>query len=170
MRNFWKVTLIVVAASAVTLLSLGAVAAVAARGGAGLTMPWAAQHVTTMPGGGQGMMPGGQTVMGGGQGMMNGQGGWSALNGVTPVATTHVSMTNADAFSPQVITVPVGAVVTWTNTDTDTHTVTLMGGMMRSITVPGGASTSVTFTTPGVYEYRCMLHTNMLGRVIVTQP
>jgi plastocyanin len=100
---------------------------------------------------------------------MMGSGNWSELDGVSPVSTNTVVLTDQDAFSPMVIRVRAGTSVTWTNRDTDNHTVTFMPGMMMSgtILVPGG-SFSYTFLSPGTYNYRCMYHQGMVGRVMVT--
>jgi len=107
-----------------------------------------------------GMMPNGS-------GMMDNR-SWAALDAVTPVATQTVTMTNQDAFGPQVIHVISGTTVTWTNRDTDAHTLTFMAGMMHSVVVASGDQFHLTFTTVGTYDYLCLYHQGMLGRVIVT--
>ena len=33
---------------------------------------------------------------------------------------------------------------------------------------PGPHSFQVTFTTPGIYDFRCIIHSNMRGRITVT--
>ncbi len=104
----------------------------------------------------------------GGYGGMMGSRSWAALNGQPVVATSQVALTSADAFSPAVIQVTAGTTVTWTNADTDTHTVTFMPMMVSSGNLTTGASFSFTFTTPGTYDYFCMYHQGMIGRVIVT--
>ncbi len=112
---------------------------------------------TTMPGGG-----------------MSGQ-----FTDATPATgTTLVVMTNADRFSPAVLSVPVGATVTWANRDTDAHTVSFMGsgigmgnrGMMgndANTVVSAGATYQLTFTTTGVFHYWCQYHQGMVGEIIV---
>jgi plastocyanin len=104
-----------------------------------------------------------------GHSSMMGSGGWSELDSVSPVSTNRVVLTDHDTFSPIVIQVRAGATVTWTNRDTDNHTVTFMPAMMMSgrILVSGG-SFSYTFGSPGTYNYLCMYHQGMIGRVVVT--
>jgi len=102
-----------------------------------------------------------------GSGMM-GNGTWSSLGGVMPVATQTVTMTNQDAFAPQVIRIASGTTVTWTNTDLDAHTLTFMPGMTHNTVVTNGQHFQVTFTTPGTYDYLCLYHQGMVGQVIVT--
>ena len=106
-----------------------------------------------------GMMP---------NGSMMGNGSWATLASITPVTAQAVTMTNQDAFAPQVIRVSSGTTVTWTNTDTDTHTLTFMPGMMHSTEVAGGGQFRVTFTTAGTYDYLCLYHQGMIGQVVVT--
>ena len=80
---------------------------------------------------------------------------------------------NAQPFMPATFPVKVGMSVTWVNKDTVTHTVT-------STSVPSGAKEfdsgslpylskfTVTFTTPGTYQYYCSLHPFMKGEIVVT--
>ena len=70
------------------------------------------------------------------------------------------------SFSPETITVPVGATVTWTNQDLDTpHIVKFPDG--ASGLLKQGNSYSRSFSTPGVYTYQCGVHPYMTGKVIV---
>ena len=72
-------------------------------------------------------------------------------------------------FSPEVLTVPAGTRVTWTNKDEVPHTV--VSSDKRFPQSPGldtGEQYSYTFTTPGTYEYFCTLHPFMKGKVVVT--
>jgi plastocyanin len=71
------------------------------------------------------------------------------------------------AFSPAEITVRAGDTVTWTNRDAVTHTVTQEGMGWNSGDVRGGQSYSKTFDTVGIFDYFCLYHTYMKGRVIV---
>jgi plastocyanin len=90
------------------------------------------------------------------------------------------------AYSPADITVPVGTTVTWVNQDSVGHTVTegdpnspkpanlrvfdSSGEALTSkVALIGPAqSWSYTFTTPGTYEYYCIVHPYMIGYVTVT--
>ncbi len=82
------------------------------------------------------------------------------------VATKSVEISNF-AFSPAVITVKVGATVTWTNKDEDAHTVAIVGTAV-SKPLQTGDSYAHTFGQPGTYTYRCTIHPNMRGMVVVT--
>ena len=70
-------------------------------------------------------------------------------------------------FSINVLTVPVGTTVTWTNQDTTMHTVTAVDGSFDSGYYGEGESWSFTFTEAGEYEYYCIPHPWMRAKVIV---
>jgi plastocyanin len=85
-----------------------------------------------------------------------------------PVATDTIKIENF-AFSPTVATVKVGTTITWTNNDTDPHTVTSMdNGPIKSPTMQQGDTFKYTFTTPGKFEYLCTIHPFMTATVVVT--
>ncbi len=71
------------------------------------------------------------------------------------------------SFGPQTLTIPAGTTVTWTNSDSVTHTVTAMDGSFDSGNLTPGQSFSFTFTTPGTYSYHCSIHPFMRGQVVV---
>jgi plastocyanin len=84
-------------------------------------------------------------------------------------AAQSVTVDIADfAFSPQVLEIPVGTTVTWTNSDTSQHTATANDGSFDSGILAQGASFSFTFDTPGTFDYICSLHPNMTGQIVVT--
>lgn len=99
-----------------------------------------------------------------------GPGGNAGCSGVAcdAVPTTAVNMHNLDFF-PSIISVASGATVTWTNTDAAAHNVTFDGGAVpASGTVDAGAKKSLTMpTAAGTYPYKCTIHSNMSGTVIV---
>ena len=73
------------------------------------------------------------------------------------------------AFDPPTVTAKVGDTVTWTNGDSVQHTATVTSG--ASCTTPnidGGASSGLTFTAAGTYDYICKIHPTMTGKVEVT--
>ena len=86
-----------------------------------------------------------------------------------PVAGNAVSIMNF-AFSPAALTVKAGTTVTWTNKDSDAHTVTSQGsgGPLASAALSTGQSYSYTFTKPGTYSYLCTIHPFMTATVTVT--
>lgn len=86
-----------------------------------------------------------------------------------PVATAHVELPRSYRFEPQVIEVPAGMAVTWTNSDNFTHTVRLLPDDQGVLgTLEPGQSIEHTFSDPGTYRYDCSLHPDAMdGTVIV---
>lgn len=85
-----------------------------------------------------------------------------------PVATNTVAIQNF-AFSPATVTVKAGTTITWTNRDSDAHTVTAMpAGSFHSPTLNTGQSFQHTFTAPGQFDYLCTIHPFMTATVVVT--
>jgi plastocyanin len=90
------------------------------------------------------------------------------------------------AYSPADITVAAGTTVTWVNQDSVGHTVTegdpnsptpanirVFDSSGEAVTgkvslIQSGESWSYTFTTPGTYEYYCIVHPYMIGHITVT--
>lgn len=76
------------------------------------------------------------------------------------------------AFSPNAMNVRAGDIVTWKNTDIETHTVTCgpsedSPGFDSGLLDPG-QSFEHKFEKIGQYHYTCMIHPSMNGKVIVT--
>jgi plastocyanin len=71
------------------------------------------------------------------------------------------------SFDPQVITVPVGATVTWVNHDDVPHTATSVDKRFASPTLDTDGRFSQTFAAAGAYDYYCAVHPHMTGKVIV---
>ena len=82
------------------------------------------------------------------------------------------------AFQPNPVQVSVGNTVTWTNNDSQPHTVTsgsngqpdnkFNSSPNFSPLLNPGQTFSFTFTQAGDYPYFCMLHPNMVGTVSVS--
>ena len=76
-------------------------------------------------------------------------------------------------YIPAEVTVGVGATVTWTNDDTAAHTVTSgtptdgPDGVFDSSIVMSGNTFEFTFEEAGDYDYFCIVHPWMTGKVIV---
>jgi len=70
-------------------------------------------------------------------------------------------------FGPESLTVPVGAIVTWTNRDDIPHTVVSTDGVFKSKVLDTDEKFSFTFTKAGTYDYFCSVHPKMTGKVIV---
>jgi plastocyanin len=114
----------------------------------------------------------------------------NATNATTSAAsgggntTTRVSIVpgssslTTDAFSPNPIQVSVGNTVTWTNDDSQPHTVAsgsngqpdnkFNSSPNFNPLLNPGQTFSFTFTQAGDYPYFCMLHPNMVGTVSVS--
>jgi len=75
------------------------------------------------------------------------------------------------AFAPKTRTVAPGTRVTWTNTDSDSHTIVSDTGVfMASDNVSAGQSFTHTFGKTGTFTYHCGLHAFMISRVVVKSP
>ena len=78
-----------------------------------------------------------------------------------------------ECYIPYEVTIDVGGKVIWTNDDTAAHTVTSgmpspgPDGVFDSSLFMSGASYEFTFNEPGEYDYYCMVHPWMTGKVIV---
>ena len=89
------------------------------------------------------------------------------------------STLTTDAYSPNPIQVSVGTTVTWTNNDSQPHTVTsgsngqpdnkFNSSPNFTPLLNPGQTFSFTFTQAGEYPYFCTLHPNMVGTVSVSQ-
>ena len=83
-----------------------------------------------------------------------------------PTPSNTVSIANM-AFTPATITVTAGTMVTWTNNDNMTHTVTADDNSFDSGNLTSGSNYSRTFSVAGTYPYHCTIHPNMIAKVIV---
>jgi glucose/arabinose dehydrogenase/plastocyanin len=92
--------------------------------------------------------------------------------------TTSVSIVQGSslltdtAYQPNPVQISVGDTVTWTNDDSQPHTVTSSEdatphGRFDSSTMASDATFSHTFMEAGEYQYFCTLHPNMVGTVNV---
>ncbi|MGI0047181.1 MAG: cupredoxin domain-containing protein [Nitrosotalea sp.] len=78
-------------------------------------------------------------------------------------------------YYPDVITVSPNTMVTWTNIDSTTHTVTsgepsenVTDVMFDSDQIAPAATYSYMFMSPGTYDYFCSIHPWMTGQIIVS--
>ncbi|MCS5530313.1 MAG: plastocyanin/azurin family copper-binding protein, partial [Candidatus Nitrosopelagicus sp.] len=89
-------------------------------------------------------------------------------------ATPGCEDTNS-CFIPNPITVELGTIVTWDNTDTAAHTASAgtaadgPSGVWDSSLIMAGASFSYTTDTVGSFDYFCMVHPWMAGTLIVEE-
>jgi plastocyanin len=100
----------------------------------------------------------------------NDGGGITTTTGVSIVPDSSTLTT--DAYSPNPVQVSVGGTVTWTNDDSQPHTVTSgqngqPDGRLDSSIMATQQQFEHTFTEAGEYPYFCTLHPNMVGTVSV---
>jgi plastocyanin len=78
----------------------------------------------------------------------------------------NVSIKNF-VFNPSAINITKGDTVTWTNEDSNPHTVTANAGVFNSGTLNPGQSFSYKFEQAGEFDYHCNFHPSMQGKIIV---
>jgi plastocyanin len=83
-----------------------------------------------------------------------------------PVNANSVAIRNF-AFGPNAISIAAGTQVTWTNQDSEPHSIVMVDQSFRSAAMDTGGHVSHTFAVPGQYRYFCGLHPQMTGVVIV---
>ncbi len=83
-----------------------------------------------------------------------------------PPPTDKAQVQNIDfSFFPAEVTIVKGGTVTWSQKDSDSHTVT--GDGFSSNKLSQGQTYSHTFNEAGTYDYWCTIHASMRGKVIV---
>jgi predicted lipoprotein with Yx(FWY)xxD motif/plastocyanin len=103
----------------------------------------------------------------------DGGGGYARGSAATPSAAaggqaaSSVKIANF-AFNAPSLTVKVGATVTWTNTDSVSHTVTADDASFTSGKIASGGTFKETFAKAGTYAYHCEIHPSMTGTITVT--
>ena len=77
-------------------------------------------------------------------------------------------------YVPETIRVKAGGSITWTNQDVAPHTATSDGGgagrdgsAFNSDTLKTGHAKTVKVSEPGTYNYYCVFHRFMVGKVVV---
>jgi plastocyanin len=73
-------------------------------------------------------------------------------------------------YNPQDVQITAGTRVTWVNDDQIPHTVTETHTLFRSAALDTNDRFSYQFDTPGTYQYYCVLHPQMIGKIIVSPP
>ena len=71
------------------------------------------------------------------------------------------------AFSPDNLQIDAGTTVTWTNTDSVSHTSTSNASGWDSGIIAPGRQFSFTYQTAGTFPYHCAIHPGMVGTVVV---
>lgn len=70
-------------------------------------------------------------------------------------------------FAPAALEVHAGETITWVNHDEEIHSIVSSQGLFTSPGLDGEQRFSFRFEKPGTYEYRCALHPQMKGTVVV---
>lgn len=69
-------------------------------------------------------------------------------------------------YFPREITIEQGQTIQWRNVDIEAHSITARD--WDSGTIEPGKSYSRKFDVPGTYEFHCVFHPDMVGKVTVT--
>lgn len=87
-----------------------------------------------------------------------------------PVYTTHFINIEDFKYEKPSVTIKLGDSIVWTNKDSAPHTVTgnTKGGLSSPL-LEKGFSYKYTFTSVGTFSYKCVMHPEMTGEVIVTK-
>ncbi|HET6716175.1 MAG TPA: plastocyanin/azurin family copper-binding protein [Nitrososphaeraceae archaeon] len=105
--------------------------------------------------------------------------GFETSNSTSDALANKVSMVSSGdegyLFVPDSIQVKVGDTITWTNDDETLHTVSSgsgtdenMGVLFDSGMMGKGKIFEHTFTVAGEYPYFCIVHPDMIGKVLVS--
>jgi plastocyanin len=91
------------------------------------------------------------------------------LSSVALAQTDNSVLIQDFAFQPNILTVPIGASVTWMNNDPVQHEVISDNGTFDSGALTPNASFSYSFSQPGNYSYSDKIYPYMFGLIQVTQ-
>ena len=96
--------------------------------------------------------------------------GFSAAQTPAAPAATSGSVTVTSAgFQPNILTVKVGSIVTWTNNDTAAESVTSdTASLFDSGSLAAGATYQFTFSQAGTFTYHSTTNPALTGTVLVT--
>ena len=99
------------------------------------------------------------------------------LSASKSVSAVILGIDGDNSYSPEPIEIESGQTVTWINGDTISHTVTSgqdgdldEGTLFDSDAIIPNQSYSLTFDSPGEFDYYCIYHPTMVGEVIVNGP
>src|SRR5262245_37455681 len=83
--------------------------------------------------------------------------------------TTVTVFIRGGSFTPSPLTVKAGWSVNWKNEDTMNHNAVSLDGKFDTGVIPGlsAHSVSAVMTTAGTFAYRCTLHPNESGTIVV---
>src|SRR5262245_59022418 len=90
-----------------------------------------------------------------------------------PVGSTTVNIASGastqttTAFGQNPLTIPVGTTISWLNGDNTAHTAAADGSQWSSGNIAPGGRFNFTFASTGRFTYRCQIHPNMVGTIVV---
>jgi plastocyanin len=92
------------------------------------------------------------------------------------ISIVEGSIRGDKTYEPNPLHVKVGSKITWTNDDKTTHTATSgtitsneYGKIFDSGYLSKGKSFTFVFEQPGEFEYFCLLHPTMIGKIVVSE-
>jgi plastocyanin len=84
------------------------------------------------------------------------------------VIITITGINGGNSFAPASASLKAGQSVAWKNGDSQTHR-PILSDVFDTKQLAGGATSAATvMATPGTYEYKCTIHPEMTGTVVVT--
>lgn len=91
------------------------------------------------------------------------------------IAPGAANPNNPETFVPPQISLSSGSTISWTNDDSMTHSVTIEGNSaivngeasFDSGPISPGYTWDNTFDSPGQFDYHCLIHPFMTGKVII---
>jgi len=90
-----------------------------------------------------------------------------------PAGSTMVTISSGasaqttTAFGTNPLTIATGTTISWLNGDNTVHTSTADGNQWSSGDIPPGGRFNFTFASAGRFTYRCQIHPNMTGTILV---
>lgn len=87
--------------------------------------------------------------------------------GTDPMGASHQVGIRRSAYDPEIISIKAGDTVVWTNHDIVPHTASDLDIEWDTGSLARGESGSITFEAAGTYEYFCIFHPHMTGKVMV---
>lgn len=97
----------------------------------------------------------------------------SAAAACAPMEGTGDAQVTVDikdfAFNPDPVKAKVGDVVTWTNSDSATHTASLVDDSCTTPQLATGITGALVFNVAGSYPYQCNIHPSQMKGTIEVQ-
>jgi plastocyanin len=85
----------------------------------------------------------------------------------TVTISSGASTQTTNAFGANPLTIAAGTTISWLNADNTTHTSAADGPQWDSGNIAPGGRFNFAFTSPGRFTYRCQIHPNMVGTIVV---